>query len=60
MCACMLKLAKALKFVHFTASMAQYHKADSLIDRRSKYICHYYITQHIMHIAVETRFVADI
>ena len=59
MCACMLKLAKALKFVLFTASMAQYHKADSLIDRRSKYICHN-ITQHIMHIAVETRFVADI
>ena len=34
------KLAKALKFVLFTASMAQYHKADSLIDRRSKYLCH--------------------
>ena len=49
MCACVSKLAKALlKFVLFTVSMAQYHKADSLIDRRSKYIC------HILHIALCT------
>ena len=52
MCACVSKLAKALKFVLFTASVAQYHKADSPIDRRSKYFCHY--TSHYAHYCGDT------
>ena len=41
------KRRKALKFVLFTTSMAQYHKADSPIDRRSIYFCHIIITHRI-------------
>ena len=41
MCACMSKLAKALKFVLSTASMAQYHFVDTKSVRYRKKSEHY-------------------